>query len=80
MFHLSFGGSSNIVFEHFRNSFDLEDSTNGFIQLHQLCSHVAMNCILGSMVQVIGVNWFLAVAKPFKGIRSIAVGKCFISW
>jgi hypothetical protein len=35
----------NMVFEHFQDSFDLEDSINSFIQLHQLNSHVAINYI-----------------------------------
>ncbi len=69
-----------MVFEHFRDYFDLEDSMNGFIQLHQLCSHVVANCILGSMAWVIGASWLLALAKPSSGIRSIAVGKYFIGW
>jgi hypothetical protein len=34
MSHLSTSGPFGMVFEHFRNFFDLEDSTNGFIQLH----------------------------------------------
>jgi hypothetical protein len=39
----------NMIFEHLQNSFDLEDLISGFIQLHQLCSHVVAGCILGSM-------------------------------
>jgi hypothetical protein len=34
MFYLSTSGPFNMVFKHFWNSFDLEDSTNSFIQLH----------------------------------------------
>jgi hypothetical protein len=34
MSHLSAGGPFGMVFEHLQDSFDLEDSTNGFIQLH----------------------------------------------
>jgi hypothetical protein len=33
MFHLLVGGLLGMIFEHFRDSFDLEDSS-GFIQLH----------------------------------------------
>jgi hypothetical protein len=34
MSHLLISGSFGMVFEHFRNIFDLKDSVNGFIQLH----------------------------------------------
>jgi hypothetical protein len=34
MFHLSANGVFGMVFEHLRNSFDLEDLVSGFIQLH----------------------------------------------
>jgi len=43
--HLLVGGLLNMVFEHFQDSFDLEDSTNNFIQLYQLSSHVAISYI-----------------------------------
>jgi hypothetical protein len=46
MFHLLTNGPSNMVFEHFQNFFDHEDSANVFIQLQQLCSNVATNHIL----------------------------------
>jgi hypothetical protein len=49
MFHLSVSGVFGMVFEHLQDSFDLEDLVSGFIQLHQLCSHVAAIHILGSM-------------------------------
>jgi hypothetical protein len=45
--HLSVGGPFGMVFEHVRDLSDLEDSMNGFIQLHQLCSHVATGRSLG---------------------------------
>jgi hypothetical protein len=69
-----------MVFKHFQDSLNLEDLTNGFIQLHQLCSHVIANHIFESMVQVIGASWLLALAKPSNGISSIEVGKRFIGW
>ncbi len=31
MFHLTTSNPFGMVFEHFQNSFDLDDSTNGFI-------------------------------------------------
>lgn len=45
MSHLLIGNLLNMVFKHFQDSFDLEYSTNSFIQLHQLSSHVAINYI-----------------------------------
>jgi hypothetical protein len=41
MSHLSIGDLSGMVFEHFQDSFNLKDSTNGFIKFHQLISHMA---------------------------------------
>jgi hypothetical protein len=66
-----------MVFEHLRNSFDLEDSRSCFIQFHQLCFHVAFGCILWSMGRIIGASRFLILAKPFNGIRLVVVGKAF---
>jgi hypothetical protein len=48
-FHLLTNGHFGMVFKHFQDFFDLEDSTNGFIQLQQLCSHVAVDFIPRSM-------------------------------
>ncbi len=62
--HLLAGGPFGMVFEHFRYSFDLENSMSGFIQLHQLCSHVATIRISRSMVRVLRANWHWALAKP----------------
>jgi fucose permease len=50
MFHLLIGGPFDMVFEHLQNSFNLKDLGSGFIQLHQLCSHVVVGCIFGFMV------------------------------
>jgi len=50
MFQLSVGGIFGMVFEHLRNSFDLEDLMSGFIKFQQLCSHVVVGYILGFMV------------------------------
>jgi len=75
IFHLSFGGPFNMVFEHLEKKIDFEDSMSGFLQLHRLCSHVIVNRILRSMAWVIGANWFLTLAKPSNGICSIIVGK-----
>jgi len=57
-----------MVFEHFLDSFNLEDLANGFIQLHQLNSHVVIGCITQSMACIIGVVKILTLAKPSSGI------------
>jgi hypothetical protein len=75
--HLSVGGPFGMVFEHVRDLFDLEDSMNVFIQLHQLCSHVVVGCNLGCVVWILGACWLLALAKLSSGIHLIAVGKTF---
>jgi hypothetical protein len=75
--HLLAGGIFGMVFKKTRNSFDLENSLNGFIQLHQLCSNVVVARISGFVAQVFGVNQLLALAKPFGGICPILVGETF---
>jgi len=66
-----------MVFKHLRNAFNLKNSTNSFIQLHQLNSHVAMGHFLGSIACVLGVVRLLALANPTCGIKPIVVGKVF---
>jgi hypothetical protein len=75
MFHLSVSGPSGMVFEHLQNPFNLEDSTNGFVELQQLCSHVVISRFPRSMVQVLGANKFLVLVKPFSGIHLIIMGE-----
>jgi hypothetical protein len=73
--HLLVSGFSCIVFEHLQNLFDLEDSTNAFPQLFQVCSHVVMNHIPMPIVWVFGATKLLALAKSFEGIHLIVVGE-----
>jgi hypothetical protein len=56
MSHLLVGGPFGMVFKHLKDFFDFEDSTNGFIQLHWLCSHAAIGFILRSMVRIFGAS------------------------
>jgi hypothetical protein len=77
MSHLFARGFSSIVFDHFQDVFDLEDSTIMFLKLHQLNSHVAMGCFQGSIVCVCGATRFLALAKPLGGIIPSAAGEIF---
>lgn len=44
-----------VVFEHLRDLFNLEDPTNWFPQLFQVCSHVVISRVLGPIAQVFGV-------------------------
>jgi hypothetical protein len=66
-----------MVFEHLRDAFNLKDSVNSFIQLHQLISHVAMGNFLVSNACILGAIRLLALANPLCGIGSIVVGKVF---
>jgi hypothetical protein len=43
--HQSISGPSRMVFEHLQDCFHLEDSTSGFFQLFQLCSHITKDHI-----------------------------------
>ncbi len=65
----------SMLFEHLKNLFDLEDSTSGFPQLFQVCSHVVIGHILRPIAQVFGVARLLALAKPFGSIQLIIVGE-----
>jgi hypothetical protein len=58
-----------MVFEHLWDVFDLKEFANNFIQLHQLNSHVVMNCFLGFIVHILGVTKLLTLAKPLGGIK-----------
>jgi hypothetical protein len=77
MSHLFARGLFNMVFDHFQDAFDLKNFTNKFFKLHQLSSHVAMGCLLGSIARVLGAIRFLALANPLGGIRPSAMGEIF---
>jgi fucose permease len=77
MSHLLVSGPFNMVFKHFRNSFDLGNSTSGFIQLCQLCSHVVVYHIPRFVIQIFGASWLLVLAKVFSGIHPIEMGETF---
>jgi hypothetical protein len=75
MYHLLIGGHYSMVFEHFWNSFDLEDSTNNFSNLFLMCSYVVVGCLLEIIFQILGTVRLLTLAKPSKGIWPIAMGE-----
>jgi hypothetical protein len=77
MFHLQTSGLSGMVFEHFRNCFDLEDLASNFIEFHQLCSHMVVGCIFGYVARVFQANQFLALVKLFGAICMFVVGTTF---
>jgi hypothetical protein len=77
MFHLLVSGPSGMVFNHLQDYFDLKDLAHGFIQLQQLCSHVATCRIRGFVAQVLGVSRLLALVKPSSGIHPIVVEELF---
>jgi hypothetical protein len=66
-----------MVFKYFQDVFDLKESTNDFIQFHQLSSHVTYGHIPQSIACIFGVIRLLTLAKPLSGIKSIVVGKAF---
>jgi fucose permease len=58
MFHLLANDSFGMVFKHLRDFFNLEDLVSAFIQLHQLCSHVATSRSSGSWFEFFGLIGF----------------------
>ncbi len=75
MYHLLIGGHYNMVFEHFRNSFDLEDSTNNFSNLFPMCSYVVAGCFIEIISQILGTIRLSISAKPSKSIWHITMGE-----
>jgi len=73
--HLLASGPFGMVFEHFQNCFHLVDSTNGFLQLFQLCSHIAYDHIPPQIANVLGTAHLLAMTKPSNGIHPIVMGE-----
>lgn len=61
-------GLSSMVFDHFKDVFDLEDFTNKLFKLHHLNSHVAMGWFQRSIACVLGATRFLTLTKPLGGI------------
>jgi hypothetical protein len=49
--HVASMWTINYVFEHFQNSFDLEDSTNGVFKLFMVCSYVMVKNIFKRITQ-----------------------------
>ncbi len=71
MSHLSLRRHFSMVFEHLWDAFDLEDSTNGFIQLHQLNSYVAMGHFPRPNTCILNVIKLLTLAKPLSNMSIV---------
>lgn len=59
-------GPLSIVFEHFQNSFDLEDLTNGAFELFMVCSYVMVRNIFKSITRMLRATWLLPFDKTFQ--------------
>jgi hypothetical protein len=77
MSHLLVNGPSRMVFEHLRDYFHLEDSVSGFLQLFQLCFHIAHVHIPPQIACVLGATYFLAMTKPSNEVYPIIMGETF---
>jgi hypothetical protein len=71
--HLSLGGLSGMVYEHFLRCFIPKDPSSGFLKLFQVVVIVAHGDILKSIALMLGVSILLT-----KGFRRIVVGKMFL--
>ncbi len=75
MLHLLTSGFFGMVFEHFRNCFHFEDPVSGFLQLFQLCFHIAQGHIPPQITHVLRMARLLAMTKISSGVSSIVMGE-----
>jgi hypothetical protein len=73
--HLSANNLYGMVFEQFQNYFHLEDSTNRFPQLLQLCFHIVQSHIPHQIMHILGAIRLLTMTKPSGGVCSIVMGE-----
>jgi hypothetical protein len=73
--HLLANRFFKMVFEHIVNYFHPRDSTSGFLQLFQLCFHIAQGHIPAQITHILGTVHLLAMTKPSDGIRPIVAGE-----
>ncbi len=64
--HVASMWTINYVFEHFQNSFDLEDLTNGAFELFMVCSYVMVRNIFKSITRMLRATWLLPFDKTFQ--------------
>jgi len=75
--HLSSGGLSRMVYEHFLIWFILEDPSSKKLELFQATAIVAYADIPRSVALVLGANRLLAMTKDTGGLHLITVGGVF---
>jgi hypothetical protein len=75
MLHLLTSGPFGMVFKHLRDCFHSKDSTNGFLQLFQLCFHITQGHIPPQIAHVLGTTRLLAMTKALGGVCPIIVGE-----
>jgi hypothetical protein len=61
------------MFEQLQDYFSLEDSTSNFLQLFQLCSHIAQSHIHIHIVYILRMAQLLAMVKPSNMVHPIAI-------
>jgi hypothetical protein len=71
MSHLSASDLFGMAFEHLWDYFQPEDSTSGFLQLFQFCSHIAQGHIPFQITHVFKVTHLLTMTKPLGGIHPL---------
>jgi hypothetical protein len=64
-----------MVFGHFQNHFHPKDLMNGFLQLFELCFHIAHGHIPPQIAHVLGMASLLTMTKPFDGVHPIIMGE-----
>ncbi|KAL2610702.1 hypothetical protein R1flu_029275 [Riccia fluitans] len=64
-----------MVFELLRDCFTLEDPASGFDLLFELCTHTTQGRLFAPMAYFLGASRLLALEKPSRGVRPIAVGE-----
>ncbi|KAL2634525.1 hypothetical protein R1flu_006004 [Riccia fluitans] len=62
-----------MVFEFFRDFLTPEDPTSGFDLLFDLCTHIAKGRLSAPMAYLLGASHLLALEKPSRGVRPIAM-------
>ncbi|KAL2611066.1 hypothetical protein R1flu_022758 [Riccia fluitans] len=64
-----------MIFELLCDSFTPEDPASGFDLLFDLCTHIAQGRLSTPMAYFLGASCLLALEKPSRGVRPIAVGE-----
>jgi hypothetical protein len=76
--HLSSGGLSRMIYEHFSRWVILEDPSSRFLKLFQAVVVVACGDILRLMALMLGANRLLVMTKDISGLRIMVIGEVFL--